>query len=68
MINLSTIQVTFILVLSKNKKQKQKQKTPNYIHQILRIKRKRNSFTLNITCTGFSDKTKLKVIQMSKRI
>lgn len=67
MINLSTILVTFILVLSKNKK-KQKQKTPNYIHQILRIKRKRNSFTLNITCTGFSDKTKLKVLQMSKRI
>lgn len=65
MINMSTIQVTFILVLSKNKKT---QKTPNYIHQILRIKRKRNSFTLNITCTGFSDKTKLKVIQMSKRI
>lgn len=47
MINLSTIQVTFILVLSKNKK-KQKQKTPNYIHQILRIKRKRKPFTLNI--------------------
>lgn len=64
MINLSTIHVTFILVLSKN----QKQKTPNYIHQFLRIKRKRNSFTLNITCTAFSDKTKLKVLQMSKRI
>lgn len=67
MINLSTILVTFILVLSK-KNPKKPQKTPNYIHQILRIKRKRNSFTLNITCTGFSDKTKLKVLQMSKRI
>lgn len=67
MINLSTILVTFILVLSKKKTPKP-QKNPNYIHQILRIKRKRNSFTLNITCTGFSDKTKLKVLQMSKRI
>lgn len=48
MINLSTIQVTFILVLSKKKTPKKPQKTPNYIQQILRIKRKRKPFTPNI--------------------